>query len=99
MENISDIMGFGPYAENNEGQPKLDNGPKKPIGMEEVLKNYKPDSVDIMDPDFKFRPMFMNDTDVQGRSPNSADDKYCRQCGKKQGENSRFCSNCGAKFG
>lgn len=28
--------------------------------MEEVLKNYKPDSVDIMDPNFKFRPMFMN---------------------------------------
>ena len=76
MENISDVMGFGPYAENNEGQPKLDNGPKKPIGMEEVLKNYKPDSVDIMDPNFKFRPMFMNDTDVQGKSLNSADDRY-----------------------
>ena len=61
MENISDVMGFGPYAENNEGQPRPDNGLKKPIGM--------------------------------------ADDKYCRQCGEKRGENSSFCSNCGAKFG
>ena len=66
MENISDVMGFGPYAENNEGQPKLDNGSKKPIGLEGMHKFTKPDSIDSMDPELMFRPMFMNDTDREG---------------------------------
>ena len=43
--------------QSREGQPKLDNGSKKSIGLEGMMKYTKPDSVDIMDPNFKFRPM------------------------------------------
>jgi len=98
MADISDIIGFGSYAENDEGQPLQRDSLINPIEME-ILKNYKPTSVDIVNPNVDFTSLLMNDKVFHGTEPNHADDQYCRQCGEKRGESSRFCSNCGAQFG
>ena len=88
-----DHLDFGPYAENNEGQPRYNESPTAP-GIGGLPWYMNPDSDDVM-ADVKLTPEMMK---CKTAAPNGKGDKFCRQCGEKRAEGSRFCTGCGAKF-